>query len=112
MPRGELFIVSAGAVRFTAGSTVTVVEGSGAAWLPARLAHSFEVLADARMYVITMPCLAGGVGGDYERFVYAVSAATSGPELGAAETGELVAQIGTAHDIPIVGPSLPLPGSV
>jgi mannose-6-phosphate isomerase-like protein (cupin superfamily) len=97
----EMFIVSGGAVRFTAGSTITVVEGAGAAWLPARLSHSFEVLSDARMFVITAPCLAGGVGGDFERFVRAVSAATSGPHVGAHETAELVAQIGAAHDIPI-----------
>ncbi|MDT7785591.1 MAG: hypothetical protein QOF58_4010 [Pseudonocardiales bacterium] len=103
----ETFIVSEGIVRFTAGSTITVVEGSGAAWLPARLAHSFEVLADARMFVITAPCLAGGIGGDFERFLLAVGAATSGEQLGAHETAELLAQIGAAHDIPID----PLPNS-
>ena len=97
----EAFIVSGGAVRFTAGTTMTVVEEAGAAWLPARLPHSFEVLADARMFVITAPCLSGGIAGDFERFLQAVGAATSGSQVGPRETAELVAQIGAAHDIPI-----------
>ena len=107
----ELFIVAGGEVRFATGSTSTVVAGSGSAWLPAGLPHSFEVLADAHIYVITVPCQAGGVGGDYERFVHAVSVAVGGSQAGMGEAAELVAQISAAHDIPIVGPPLRLPDS-
>lgn len=102
----ELFIVAGGEVRFATGTTSTVVEGEGAAWLPAGIPHSFEVIADARMYVITIPCDAGSVGGDYERFIRAVSAASSGTQVAAEELPELVARVGAAHDIPIVGPPL------
>lgn len=103
----ELFTVVSGAVRFVAGAKDTVVEGAGAAWLPAGVEHSFEVLSDARMFVVTVPSDAG-VGGDYERFTQAVSRATSGAELDGQELADLVAKVGAAHDIPIVGPPLGL----
>ncbi|GLZ35510.1 hypothetical protein Lesp02_76970 [Lentzea sp. NBRC 105346] len=93
----EVFLVTSGVVDFACGDTRTTVEGSGAAFLPAGRPHSFRVVEDARIYVITVPSGAEPAG-DFERFVHDVSAA--GGDL------QAVAELGERHRIPIVGPPL------
>lgn len=104
----ELFTVVSGAVRFESGESTQVVEGSGAAWLPAGRPHSFEVISAARMYVVTVPS-GSAEAGDYERFTEAVSAATQDPTLQGDELAAVVAQVSAAHSISIVGPPLRSP---
>ncbi|RAS59457.1 hypothetical protein C8D87_11469 [Lentzea atacamensis] len=99
----ELFIVASGAVRFVAGDVTQVVEGSGMAFLPAREAHSFQVLHDAQMYVLTVPS-GLALAGNYERFVMAVSALSGAAAPTDEELFGRLATLGAQHDIPIVGP--------
>ncbi|SES30260.1 hypothetical protein SAMN05216188_13160 [Lentzea xinjiangensis] len=67
------------------------------------------MITAARAYVVTVPCDAGGIGGDHERFTRAVSVATSGAPLQVEKLTEIVAKVGAAHDIAIVGPPLRVP---
>lgn len=99
----ESFIVGCGAVRFVSGDVTHVVEDSGIAYLPAGAPHSFEVLDDAQMWVITVAS-GTALAGDYERFVTAVSSATATAAPAGPALFELLSALGAEHHIPILGP--------